>query len=113
MQAQEINNMTNLNENTEVENANETASPVECLGMRFNACKYLDFSDNYTAKKQVTANGQVFWLRDVSYDPTLPAMVQFCSKRGRLNHPGACLCSGDKHCGDYVDFTHEVNVPDA
>ena len=77
----------------------------------FNACKHLDFSDSYTAKKQATANGQVFWLRDVSYDPTLPAMVQFCSKRGRLNHPGACLNIGDRRCSEYVDFEHVVNVP--
>ncbi len=33
MQAQEMNDMTNLNEKTEVESATETASPVECLVM--------------------------------------------------------------------------------
>jgi len=113
MRATEIKNMTNSNETTEVESTTETASPVECLVMRFSACKYLDFSDNYTAKKQILGSGKVFWWRNVSYDPTLPAMVQFCSKHGRLNTPEACLCDKNKHCSDYEEFKHEVNVPDA
>jgi len=83
----------------------------ECL-MRFNACKYLDFSDNYIAKKQILGIGKVFWMRNVR-DSTLPAMIQFCSKRGRLNDPEASLCEKHKLCSDYVDFKHVVNVPDA
>jgi len=98
---------------TGVENNTEAASQAECLVVRFNACKYLDFSDIYTAKKQILGSGKVFWMRDVSYDPTLPSMVQFCSRYGRLSSPEACLCDKNKHCSDYVDFEHIVNVPDA
>jgi len=76
--------------------------------MKFTACKHLDFSDNYTAKKQVMGNGKVFWLRDVSFDPTLPAMVQFCSKRGRLNNPEQCTTETHAACSDYEDFEHDV-----
>jgi hypothetical protein len=101
------------NEATKTEIGTAVSGRVDPIVMRFAACKYLDFTDNYTAKKQVLGGGKVFWLRDVSYDPTLPAMVQFCSKRGRLNHPEACLCDRDKRCSDYVDFDHVVNVPDA
>jgi len=78
--------------------------------MKFTACKYLDFSDNYTAKKQVLGSGKVFWLRDVSYDPSLPAMVQFCSKRGRINDPEGCTKASKAYCSDYEEFEH--NVPD-
>lgn len=78
--------------------------------MKFTACKHLDFSDNYIAKKQVLGSGKVFWLRDVFYNPTLPAMVQFCTKRGRLNNPEQCTTEGHAACSEYVDYEH--NVPD-
>jgi len=78
--------------------------------MKFTACKYLDFSDSYLAKKQVLGNGKVFWLRDVSYDPTLPAMVQFCSKRGRINTPEGCTKERFAACSYYEEIEH--NVPD-
>ena len=76
--------------------------------MKFTACKHLDFTDSYTAKKQVLGNGKVFWLRDVSYDPTLPAMVQFCSKRGRLNNPQQCTTQAFAACPEYEDYEHDV-----
>ncbi len=76
--------------------------------MKFTACKYLDFSNNYVAKKQILGNGKVFWLRDVSYDPSLPAMVQFCLKRGRLNNPEACTDKKYAHCSDYEEIVHDV-----
>jgi hypothetical protein len=78
--------------------------------MEFTACKYLDFSDSYTAKKQVLGSGKVFWLRDVNNDKSIPAMVQFCTKRGRLNNPEACTSEKLAVCSDYEDFKH--NVPD-
>ena len=74
--------------------------------MKFTACKHLDFSDNYTAKKQVMGNGKVFWLRNV--DPDLPAMVQFCKFRGRLNDPAACTSERRAMCGEYEEFEHDV-----
>jgi len=46
MRAQEINNMTNSNENTEVENGTETASPVECLVMTDIESAAKDLFDN-------------------------------------------------------------------
>ena len=77
--------------------------------LTFNACKYLVFSDSYTARKQIIGDGKVFWLIDVDSD--LPAMVQFCHRIGRLNNPEACLCEANKYCNDYEDFKHVVNVP--
>ncbi len=78
--------------------------------VRFTACKHLDFADEYTAKKQVLHNGKVFWLRDVAYNPLLPAEVQFCTKRGRLNNPEACLTYLSRHCDDYAEGEHVINV---
>jgi hypothetical protein len=80
--------------------------------MKFTGCKYLDFKTEYTAKKEVIANGnqpKVFWLRKVP-DPSCPSMVQFCSQRGRLNHPDACICLEKAMCNDYIEVEH--NVPD-
>ena len=79
--------------------------------MKFTACKFLDFSNNYVAKKQILGSGKVFWLRDISYDLSMPAMVQFCSKRGRINDPEGCTCEARAYCPDYVEFEHDV--PDA
>lgn len=77
----------------------------------FTACKYLDFNDNYTARKQILGSaGKVFWMRDVT--PDYSQMVQFCSKRGRLNHPEACLREEDKQCDLYENYEHTVVVPD-
>ncbi len=74
--------------------------------MKFTACKHLDFSDSYAAKKQVLGSGKVFWLRDVG--PNLPSMVQFCKKRGRINDPEACTSEQHAACGDYENFNHDV-----
>ena len=81
--------------------------------VKFTGCKYLDFEDNYVAKKQIIFLGEnkVFWLREVS-DPGLPSMVQFCKKRGRLNAPVACLNELDACCTLYEDYNHEVVVTD-
>ena len=80
--------------------------------MKFTACKYLDFSEKYTdaAEKQLIGigNGKVFWMRKLKYDPSQPAMVQFCKKRGRLNNPEACLSLKKAVCGDYEEIVHEV-----
>lgn len=78
--------------------------------MKFTACEHLEFSNNYTAKKQVMGNGKIFWLRDVSHDPSLPAMVQFCSKYGRLNTPDQCCTKANAACSDYKDFEHDVSI---
>lgn len=77
--------------------------------MTFTGCKHLDFDDNYVARKQILGSGEVFWLRDV--EPGLPAMVQFCKLRGRLNFPTACLKECNKQCSEYEAVTHNVDVP--
>ena len=74
--------------------------------MEFTACKHLDFSDNYTAKKQILGSGKVFWLRDVPSD--MPAMVQFCKLRGRLNGPEHCTKEKYAQCSEYEEITHDV-----
>lgn len=78
----------------------------------FNACKHLDFSDSYNAKKELIGNygiTKVCWDRSV-IDDSYPRLVQFCKKRGRLNNPESCLRISDKCCNDYEDFEHIVTI---
>ena len=83
--------------------------------VKFTGCKHLDFSDNYTVKKnliRVKDGTKVCWNRPVmgSYYPSL---VQFCKLRGRLNNPESCLCDEHKQCSDYEETEHEVtNIQD-
>lgn len=76
--------------------------------MQFTACKHLDYSDNYSAKKQVLGSGKVFWMRKEAY-PGAPTMVQFCKKRGRINSCEGCTSKSNAHCGDYEEVTHFVD----
>ena len=74
--------------------------------MKFHACKYLDFSRDYRAQKQIIntiAGPKVFWLRNGD-----PSMVQFCFKRGRLNDPLACTSKEEARCRLYEEVEHEV-----
>ncbi len=78
--------------------------------IKFNACKYLDFSDSYAAKKEtIIIDGQVkvYWHRPV-IDNTYPSKVQFCKKRGRLNSPFSCLNCHEAMCSDFEDSEHTV-----
>jgi len=74
--------------------------------VEFKGCKHLDFSDSYSAKKQLLGTGSVFWLRNVPSD--LPSMVQFCKMRGRLNSPDACIGECKAQCSDYEEIEHNV-----
>jgi hypothetical protein len=54
----------------------------------FYGCKFLDFSDNYCAKKNLISSGgttKVVWFRKADEN----ALCQFCSKRGRINEDAA------------------------
>ena len=78
--------------------------------IKFTACEHLDFSDNYTAKKEaISMQGttKVCWDRPV-IDDTYPRLVQFCKKRGRINNPEMCMCEQTKMCGDYSEMNHVV-----
>lgn len=78
--------------------------------INFLACEHLDFSDNYSAKKEEISTKfgtKICWNRPV-IDSTYPRLVQFCKKRGRLNSPEACLCESNKMCSDYKNFNHTV-----
>ena len=80
--------------------------------IKFNACEHLDFSDNYSAKKEaIKSDGvdKVCWVRPV-IDNTYPSLVQFCKKRGRLNNPESCLCEHNKKCSDYKEAEHVVTL---
>lgn len=82
------------------------------MNIKFKGCKHLDFSDNYAAKKELINIGdetKVCWDRPVP-DDSYPALVQFCKKCGRLNHPEACLREQDKHCSSYEEYEHEVTI---
>lgn len=80
--------------------------------IKFKACKHLDFSTDYTAKKELI-NSQnttkVCWNRLV-IDSSYPSLVQFCSLRGRLNCPTSCLSEDEKQCNDYEDFEHKIDL---
>ena len=76
--------------------------------IKFTACEYLDFDDNYTAKK-VLFGTKVCWEREV-IDVSFPRLVQYCKKSGRLNTPESCLREADKMCSDYKEFEHNVII---
>ena len=76
--------------------------------IKFTACEYLDFADNYSAKK-VLFGTKVCWERDV-VDVSFPRLIQFCKKSGRLNNPDSCLREADKMCSDYKEFEHTVII---
>ena len=76
--------------------------------IKFKACKYLDFADNYSAKK-VLFGTKVCWERKI-VDVLFPRLVQYCKKSGRLNNPEACLREVDKMCSDYKEFEHTVII---
>lgn len=79
--------------------------------MRITACKHLDYSDNYTAKKEIIKDGnaiKVFWNRKVINEED-PNMVQFCKLRGRLNNPFACTTEDRAKCRDYLEFEHDID----
>ena len=79
--------------------------------MKFTACKYLDFTNNYSAHKQpLVDTGKVCWRRPSCYEGA-PEMVQFCRKRGRLNNPYHCTTNELARCDLYEDYEHDV--PDA
>ncbi len=85
---------------------------MEKTKVKFNACEHLDFSDNYNAEKALIAfydTTKVCWDRPV-IDDSYPRLVQFCKKRGRLNHPESCLCEKNKQCSDYKDIEHIVEL---
>lgn len=80
--------------------------------IKFRACEHLDFSDNYTAKKELINSDhetKVCWNRPV-IDASYPSLVQFCKKRGRLNNPEMCLCEKNKRCHDYIEIEHTVEI---
>ena len=79
--------------------------------VRFTACKYLDFSDNYFAKKQLLSGGKVFWLREAPYEGAA-RMVQFCKKRGRINFATGCTSVETAVCSDYEEIEHLASVED-
>ena len=80
--------------------------------INFTACEYLDFSDNYAAKKELISifnKTKVCWDRPV-IDDSYPRLVQFCKKRGRLNSPECCLSYENKQCNDYNEKRHSVEI---
>lgn len=78
--------------------------------LKFTGCKHLDFSGNYTAKKElISVFGETKMCWDRPVIDHRPALVQFCKLRGRLNNPEMCLCEKTKQCSDYDEIEHEVD----
>jgi len=78
--------------------------------LTFTGCEHLDFSDNFTAKKEpieIMGKTKIYWKRQV-IDETDPSKVQFCKLRGRLNVPDACLFKMTKECSEYNEIEHKV-----
>ena len=77
----------------------------------FVACKYLDFSDTYSAKKEIirTKDGnKICWNRNAAMGLDYSFLVQYCKKFGILHSPFLCLCKLDKDCSDYKAYHHTV-----
>ncbi len=76
----------------------------------FKACKHLDFSDSYFAKKAgivFDGTSKLCWERK---DPEGKLQLcQFCKKRGRLNGPTCCLSEAHKQCSEYEE--KEFDLP--
>lgn len=94
-----------------------SSDQAEAVVVEFAACEHLDFGpdSNYLhCHKQLLAASDrktyVFWLRDTHGDPDLPGMVQFCTLRGRLNHPTSCLSPNRAECSLYAHALHTVTV---
>ena len=82
----------------------------------FVACKYLDFSDTYSAKKEIirTKDGnKICWNRNEIVGLAYPFLVQYCKKYGTLNRPDSCLCKSDKECSDYKAYHHTVTFDES
>ena len=74
----------------------------------FSCCEHLDFSDNYTARKNlISSDGatKVTWDRRGPYGMSL---VQFCKKCGRINVPEGCLSEDRAACLDYSEVEASV-----
>lgn len=87
----------------------------------FKGCKFLDFESKYPGCRKVPVSDiyqtVVCWDRYKLHelDPELPQFVQFCKKRGRLNHQIACCSIQHAVCNDYepIQFIIELEVEDA
>lgn len=85
--------------------------------LEFTACRWLSFNRTQYAtdvKMNLIAHRgatKLVWSRrDMDGDRQL---VQFCSKRGRLNYPTACLDRSERCvCSSYEDASHIVPLSD-
>jgi len=76
---------------------------------RFRGCKHLDYEGEYVScTKEWFVGIGVAWMRHELPYPGAPKMVQFCGKRGRLNHMSACLGACNAMCSDYDETEHVV-----
>lgn len=87
---------------------------------KFKGCRFLDFSDKVEGVIKVLdtrIDPFVYWDR-TGYvnnifgkeDRQAPRKVQFCTKRGRLNSPIACVLSeGNKRCPDYDEIEYDIS----
>jgi len=67
--------------------------------INFKACKHLDFDQSKYSAKLVGISTFIGWERIDSYGEL--QLCQFCSKRGRLNDPEACIGEKNKMCSEY------------
>ena len=75
--------------------------------VQFRACRFLDFEPHYgNCKRQLisVSETKLCWKR--THD-----LVQFCSKRGRINSPAGCLTKATAGCNDYEGVDRDIEVP--
>lgn len=78
---------------------------------RFSGCRHLDYTaGKYTECYRNAINARagetrLCWNRAIQRD-----LVNFCTKRGRLNYAVCCSCDADKVCGDFEPNEHVVSV---
>ena len=76
--------------------------------MEFKACKFLSFDQNKFSCELTMISNHLGWER---FDPDGNLQLcQMCTKRGRLNHPEACIGNKNKMCHEYEDkiFTNDI-----
>lgn len=81
----------------------------------FTACGFLDFDrSKYVPEVKmnlISSDGdKVVWDR-MNVDGRME-LVQFCTKRGRLNCADACLSKKRARCSDYNEKVHSVPSKD-
>ena len=83
--------------------------------LTFHCCKHLDHDESHYHQCYLRADmddGYAYFERSDNYcHDEIRKYVQFCSGRGRLNQPDACIM-GNNVCSDYEDEIRTLTIAD-